>query len=123
MADPHEGDILGIRVGPPERARPIVNELPYFRRCPPPRAPARRSAARRWSANDTHLKRVVFSREDPGQDRVRRSPELTFALPPPSPPPPAWTRFTHNIESYLSPAYHPLCDGIALEGTRIGAPR
>jgi alcohol dehydrogenase class IV len=23
---------------------------------------------------------------------------------------------THNIESYLSPAYHPLCDGIALEG-------
>ena len=28
---------------------------------------------------------------------------------------------THNIESYLSPAYHPLCDGIALEGTRIGA--
>ena len=28
---------------------------------------------------------------------------------------------THNIESYLSPAYHPLCDGIALEGLRIGA--
>jgi alcohol dehydrogenase class IV len=28
---------------------------------------------------------------------------------------------THNIESYLSPAYHPLCDGIALEGTRIAA--
>jgi alcohol dehydrogenase class IV len=28
---------------------------------------------------------------------------------------------THNIESFLSPAYHPLCDGIALEGTRIAA--
>jgi alcohol dehydrogenase class IV len=28
---------------------------------------------------------------------------------------------THNIESYLSPAWHPLCDGIALEGLRIGA--
>ena len=28
---------------------------------------------------------------------------------------------THNIESYLSPAYHPLCDGIALEGLRIAA--
>jgi len=28
---------------------------------------------------------------------------------------------THNIESYLSPAYHPLCDGIALEGARIAA--
>ena len=28
---------------------------------------------------------------------------------------------THNVESYLSPAYHPLCDGIALEGVRIAA--
>src|SRR5438552_6903378 len=28
---------------------------------------------------------------------------------------------THNIESYLSPAYHPLCDGIAVEGVRIVA--
>jgi alcohol dehydrogenase class IV len=28
---------------------------------------------------------------------------------------------THNIESYLSSAYHPFCDGIALEGTRIAA--
>jgi alcohol dehydrogenase class IV len=26
---------------------------------------------------------------------------------------------THNVESYLSPAYHPLCDGIAIEGVRI----
>jgi alcohol dehydrogenase class IV len=28
---------------------------------------------------------------------------------------------THNVESYLSPEYHPLCDGIALEGVRIAA--
>jgi alcohol dehydrogenase class IV len=28
---------------------------------------------------------------------------------------------THNVESYLSPAYHPMCDGIALEGTRLAA--
>jgi len=27
----------------------------------------------------------------------------------------------HNVESYLSPAYHPLCDGIALEGARVAA--
>jgi alcohol dehydrogenase class IV len=30
---------------------------------------------------------------------------------------------THNVESYLSPAYHPICDGIALEGVRIAALR
>ena len=28
---------------------------------------------------------------------------------------------THNVESYLSPEWHPLCDGIALEGARIAA--
>ena len=28
---------------------------------------------------------------------------------------------THNVESYLSPAYHPICDGIALEGMRLAA--
>jgi alcohol dehydrogenase class IV len=28
---------------------------------------------------------------------------------------------THNVESLLSPVYHPICDGIAVEGTRIAA--
>src|SRR4029079_12676961 len=28
---------------------------------------------------------------------------------------------THNVESYLSPAWHPLCDGIAVEGVRMAA--
>src|SRR6266581_3023249 len=28
---------------------------------------------------------------------------------------------THTVASYLSSAYHPLCDGIALEGARIAA--
>ena len=26
--------------------------------------------------------------------------------------------FTHCVESYLSTTYHPICDGIALEGLR-----
>ena len=30
---------------------------------------------------------------------------------------------THNVEAYLSPAYHPICDGIALEGVRIARAR
>ena len=28
---------------------------------------------------------------------------------------------THNIESYLSPSYHPPCDAVALEGLKLGA--
>ena len=48
-------------------------------------------------------------------------PELTLGLPPAVTAATGMDALTHNIESYLSPAYHPLCDGIALEGVRIGA--
>ena len=48
-------------------------------------------------------------------------PELTLALPSAITAATGMDALTHNIESYLSPAYHPLCDGIALEGLRIGA--
>jgi alcohol dehydrogenase class IV len=46
IAATHEGDILEYVWDHPQ-VRPIVNELPYFVRCPPPRAPAPRSAAPR----------------------------------------------------------------------------
>ena len=52
---------------------------------------------------------------------VFADPELTLALPPLVTAATGMDALTHNIESYLSPAYHPLCDGIALEGTRISA--
>src|SRR5262249_6155257 len=29
--------------------------------------------------------------------------------------------YTHNVETYLSKGYHPLCDAIALEGTRLAS--
>jgi alcohol dehydrogenase class IV len=51
------------------------------------------------------------------------TPRLTLGLPPAVTAATGMDALTHNIESYLSPAYHPLCDGIALEGLRIGAPR
>ena len=52
---------------------------------------------------------------------VFADPELTLALPAKVTAATGMDALTHNIESYLSPAYHPLCDGIALEGTRIAA--
>lgn len=48
-------------------------------------------------------------------------PELTLSLPAPITAATGMDALTHNIESYLSPAYHPLCDGIALEGARLAA--
>jgi len=52
---------------------------------------------------------------------VFADPELTLALPPAVTAATGMDALTHNIESYLSPAWHPMCDGIALEGLRIGA--
>jgi alcohol dehydrogenase class IV len=52
---------------------------------------------------------------------VFADPELTLDLPPHITAATGMDALTHNIESYLSPAYHPLCDAIALEGARIAA--
>jgi hypothetical protein len=52
---------------------------------------------------------------------VFADPELTLDLPPAITAATGMDALTHNIESYLSPEYNPLCDGIALEGVRIAA--
>ena len=72
------------------------------------------------SEEATHLKRVIFSPLILAR-AVFADPELTLGLPPAVTAATGMDALTHNIESYLSPAYHPLCDGIALEGTRIAA--
>src|SRR4029077_1091652 len=45
-------------------------------------------------------------------------PELTVGLPPVLTAGTGMDAFTHGVESYLSTTYHPICDGIALEGLR-----
>jgi alcohol dehydrogenase class IV len=72
------------------------------------------------SEDETHLKRVMFSPHLLAK-AVFADPELTLGLPPGVTAATGIDALTHNIESYLSPAYHPLCDGIALEGVRIAA--
>jgi len=46
-------------------------------------------------------------------------PELTRGLPPKLTAATGADALTHCIESYTCPAFHPMCDGIALEGIRI----
>ncbi len=72
------------------------------------------------SEEDTHLKRIIFSAQILAK-AVFADPELTLGLPASVTAATGMDALTHNVESYLSPAYHPLCDGIALEGTRIAA--
>ena len=120
VAATHDGDILNYVWDHPQ-VRPIVNPLPYFVALPTTSGTGSevgRSSV--VSENDTHLKRVVFSPKILARC-VFADPELTLALPAHVTAATGMDALTHNIESYLSPAYHPLCDGIALEGTRIAA--
>jgi len=120
VAATHPGDILEYVWDHPA-VRPIVNALPYFVAMPTTSGTGSevgRSSV--VSENDTHLKRVVFSPKILARI-VFADPELTLGLPAHVTAATGMDALTHNIESYLSPAYHPLCDGIALEGARIAA--
>jgi alcohol dehydrogenase class IV len=120
LAATREGSILEYAWDHPQ-ARPIDGELPYFVALPTTSGTGSevgRSAV--ISEDDTHLKRIVFSPKVLARC-VFADPELTLALPAHVTAATGIDALTHNIESWLSPAYHPLCDGIALEGTRIAA--
>jgi alcohol dehydrogenase class IV len=120
VAATHDGDILEYVWDHPQ-VRPIVHALPYIVALPTTSGTGSevgRSSV--VSENDSHLKRVVFSAKILAKT-VFADPELTFGLPAHVTAATGMDALTHNIESYLSPAYHPLCDGIALEGTRIAS--
>jgi len=116
----HDGDVLEYVWDHPQ-VRPITQPLPWFVALPTTAGTGSevgRSAV--VSENDTHHKRTVFSPKILAR-MVFADPELTLALPAAVTAATGMDALTHNIESYLSPAFHPLCDGIALEGLRIGA--
>ncbi len=116
----HPGDVMEYVWDHPQ-VRPIGAALPYFVALPTTSGTGSevgRSSV--ISEADTHVKRVVFSPLILAK-AVFADPELTLGLPPAVTAATGMDALTHNVESYLSPAYHPLCDGIALEGTRIAA--
>jgi alcohol dehydrogenase class IV len=120
IAATHDGGILEYAWDHPN-VRAIERDLPWFIALPTTAGTGSevgRSAV--ISDDQSHLKRVIFSPKILART-VFADPELTLGLPPNVTAATGMDALTHNIESYLSPAYHPLCDGIALEGTRIAA--
>jgi len=66
----------------------------------------------------THRKAVLFHPELLAK-LVILDPELTVGLPPKLTAATGADALTHCIESFTCPAFHPMCDGIALEGVRL----
>ncbi len=116
----HEGDVLEYAWDHPN-VRPIRNALPYFVALPTTSGTGSevgRSSV--ISHDETHVKKIIFNPSLLAK-AVFADPELTVDLPAGVTAATGMDALTHNVESYLSPAYHPLCDGIALEGARIAA--
>jgi alcohol dehydrogenase class IV len=117
----HPGDVMEYVWDHPQVRAIDAATLPYFIALPTTSGTGSevgRSSV--ISEEQTHVKRVIFSPAILAKV-VFADPELTLGLPPAVTAATGMDALTHNIESYLSPAYHPLCDGIALEGTRIAA--
>lgn len=69
---------------------------------------------------DTHEKKIIFHpRMLPAQ--VIADPELTVGLPPHITAATGIDAFVHCFEAFCAPGFHPLADGIALEGMRLVA--
>jgi alcohol dehydrogenase class IV len=99
----------------------VTRALPYFVALPTTSGTGSevgRSAV--ISDDTTHVKKIIFAPALLAR-AVFADPELTLGLPAKTTAATGIDALTHNIESYLSPAYHPLCDGIALEGVRLAA--
>jgi hypothetical protein len=67
---------------------------------------------------ETHQKKIIFHpKMMPGI--VISDPELTVGLPPAVTAATGIDAFVHCFEAYCAPGFHPLADGMALEGMRL----
>jgi alcohol dehydrogenase class IV len=94
----------------------VTEEVPYFITVPTTSGTGSevgRSAI--ISEDDTHRKRILFSPKLLAKI-VYADPLLTMDLPPFVTAATGMDALTHNLEAYLAKNYHPMCEGIALEG-------
>ena len=97
----------------------VTGEVPYFVTVPTTSGTGSevgRSAI--ISEDDTHRKRILFSPKLLAKI-VYADPLLTMELPPFVTAATGMDALTHNLEAYLAKMYHPMCEGIALEGIEL----
>ena len=97
----------------------VTEEVPYFITVPTTSGTGSevgRSAI--ISEDDTHRKRILFSPKLLAK-RVYADPMLTMDLPPFVTAATGMDALTHNMEAYLAKNWHPMAEGIALEGMRL----
>ena len=116
----HPGDLFDYEDDKPG-ALPIDQDIPYWVAIPTTAGTGSevgRSAV--ISDEQTHVKKIFFSPRLMAK-AVFADPELTLGLPPAVTAATGMDALTHCIEAFLAKDYHPIADGIALEGLRLGA--
>lgn len=97
----------------------VTNDVPHFITVPTTSGTGSevgRSAI--ISDDDTHQKKILFSPKLMARI-VFADPLLTMDIPGPITAATGMDALTHNMEALLAKNYHPLCDGIALEGMKL----
>ena len=97
----------------------VTGDVPYFVTVPTTSGTGSevgRSAI--ISEDDTHRKRILFSPKLLAKI-VYADPLLTMELPPFVTAATGMDALTHNLEAFLAKMYHPMCEGIALEGVEL----
>ena len=97
----------------------VTNDVPHFITIPTTAGTGSevgRSAI--IADDDTHQKKILFSPKLMAKI-VFADPLLTMELPPFITAATGMDALTHNMEAFLAKMYHPMCDGIALEGMRL----
>src|SRR4051812_46831318 len=114
----HPGDLFDYEDGKPD-ARPMDREIPTFFTVPPTAGTGSEVGRITVVSDDvTHVKKIIFSPRLLAQ-RVFVDPDLTVGLPAAVTAATGMDALTHLVEAYLSKGFHPMCDGIALEGLRL----
>ena len=116
----HPGELFEYEDGLAD-ARPVDRPVPYWVAVPTTAGTGSEVGRSAVISDDrTKVKKVIFAPQLLAR-AVFADPEVTLGLPKPVTAATGMDALTHCIEAYLAKAYHPICDGIALEGLRLGA--
>jgi len=97
----------------------VTNSVPHFITIPTTAGTGSEVGRSAIIADDiTHQKKILFSPKLLAKI-VFADPLLTMGLPPAVTAATGMDALTHNMEAFLAKNYHPMCDGIALEGMRL----
>ncbi len=97
----------------------VTEEVPHFITIPTTSGTGSEVGRSAIIAEDeTHRKRILFSPKLLAKI-VFADPVLTMGLPPFITAATGMDALTHNMEAYIAKGFHPLCEGIALEGMAL----